>query len=206
MSGPQDFDQRAHSLWRMRLAHWQHRARYFWGMVLAMTGGGAVIAAQLILPAYTWPIAWQCLFARFLVAIGSVVGKGLTRLQLQRPRLKGFALPCAPLPQTPVDCPAVRRQVRHGHWPFLPTRTASPCRGQTGAMLRPLSRRRVVLRRFVIARRLTRTRQRTDRSDHQTGPGRASGAALRAISLTRLHKVPFGSPATKPLCRGSAPR
>ena len=77
MSGPQEFDQRAHSLWRMRLAHWQHRARYFWGMVLAMTGGGAVVAAQLALPAYTWPIAWQCLFARFLVAVGSVVGKDL---------------------------------------------------------------------------------------------------------------------------------
>ena len=77
MSGPQDFDQRAHSLWRMRVAHWQHRARYFWGMVLAMTGGGAVVAAQLALPAYTWPIAWQCLFARFLVALGSMVGKDL---------------------------------------------------------------------------------------------------------------------------------
>ena len=54
---------------------------------------------------------------------------------------------------------------------------------------------------LVVTRRLGRAGQSRNRSDHQTGPGFASGAALFAISLTRLHSVPAGSPATKAGCR-----
>ena len=77
MSGPQDFDQRAHSLWRMRTAHLQQRVGFFWKMVLMMTGGGAVMATQLALPTHAIPIAGQCLGARLLVMLGGMVGKDL---------------------------------------------------------------------------------------------------------------------------------
>ena len=49
---------------------------------------------------------------------------------------------------------------------------------------------------LVVACGLASTGECRDRSDHQTGPGLTSGAALRAISLTRLHRVSDGSPAT----------
>ena len=73
----EDFAPRAHSLWRMRMAHLQQRFSFFWKLVLATTFGGAVIVAQLVLPAQSWTLATQCLGARLLVLLGSMSGQDL---------------------------------------------------------------------------------------------------------------------------------
>ena len=73
----EDFAPRAHSLWRMRMAHLQQRFSFFWKLVLATTFGGAVIVAQLVLPAQSWTLATQCLGARSLVLLGSMSGQNL---------------------------------------------------------------------------------------------------------------------------------
>ena len=73
----EDFAPRAHSLWRMRMAHLQQRFSFFWKLVLATTFGGAVIVAQVVLPAQSWTLATQCLGARLLVLLGSMSGQDL---------------------------------------------------------------------------------------------------------------------------------
>ena len=73
----EDFAPRAHSLWRMRMAHLQQRFSFFWKLVLATTFGGAVIVAQLVLPAQSWTLATQCLGARLLNLLGSMSGQDL---------------------------------------------------------------------------------------------------------------------------------
>ncbi len=73
----EDFAPRAHSLWRMRMAHLQQRFSFFWKLVLATTFGGAVIVAQLVLSAQSWTLATQCLGARLLVLLGSMSGQDL---------------------------------------------------------------------------------------------------------------------------------
>jgi hypothetical protein len=70
-----DFTTRAHSLWRMRMAHFQQRFSFFWKLLLGCMLSGSVITAQFLIPAKAWSIAGQCLVARVLVFVGGMAGR-----------------------------------------------------------------------------------------------------------------------------------
>ena len=67
-----DFVARAHSLWRVRMARFQERLRFFWQLLLACTGCGALLWSQFTLPGYAWTVALQCLGGKGLDLIGSL--------------------------------------------------------------------------------------------------------------------------------------
>ena len=58
-----DFVTRAHALWRVRMAQWQQRLRFFSTLSLCATGAGAIIAPQFLLMPEEIKVAMQCMLA-----------------------------------------------------------------------------------------------------------------------------------------------
>ncbi len=73
-----DFVTRAHALWRVRMAQWQQRLRFFSTLSLCATGAGAIIAPQFLLMPEEIKVAMQCMLANLIALLGQIVGKDLT--------------------------------------------------------------------------------------------------------------------------------
>ncbi|MCP5386242.1 MAG: type IV secretion system DNA-binding domain-containing protein [Novosphingobium sp.] len=72
-----DFVTRAHALWRVRLAQWQQRFRFFSTLTLGAAGAGAIIAPQFLLLPAEIMVAVQYLWANVLASLGSLAGKDI---------------------------------------------------------------------------------------------------------------------------------
>lgn len=72
-----DFASRSHSLWRMRMAHFQQRFGFFSKLILACTGAGAIIWSQFTLPPWTWTVAGQCLGGKVLQVFAEMAGRDI---------------------------------------------------------------------------------------------------------------------------------
>ena len=72
-----DFVTRAHALWRVRMAQWQQRLRFFSTLSLCATGAGAIIAPQFLLMPEEIKVAMQCMLANLIALLGQIVGKDL---------------------------------------------------------------------------------------------------------------------------------
>ena len=72
-----DFVTRAHALWRVRMAQWQQRLRFFSTLSLCATGAGAIIAPQFLLMPEETKVAMQCMLANLIALLGQIVGKDL---------------------------------------------------------------------------------------------------------------------------------
>ena len=72
-----DFVTRAHALWRVRMAQWQQRLRFFSTLSLCATGAGAIIAPQFLLMPEESKVAMQCMLANLIALLGQIVGKDL---------------------------------------------------------------------------------------------------------------------------------
>lgn len=72
-----DFVTRAHALWRVRMAQWQQRLRFFSTLSLCATGAGAIIAPQFLLMPEEIKVAMQCMLANLIALLGQTVGKDL---------------------------------------------------------------------------------------------------------------------------------
>ena len=72
-----DFVTRAHALWRVRMAQWQQRLRFFSTLSLCATGAGAIIAPQFLLMSEEIKVAMQCMLANLIALLGQIVGKDL---------------------------------------------------------------------------------------------------------------------------------
>ena len=72
-----DFVTRAHALWRVRMAQWQQRLRFFSTLSLCATGAGAIIAPQFLLMPEEIKVAMQCMLSNLIALLGQIVGKDL---------------------------------------------------------------------------------------------------------------------------------
>ena len=72
-----DFVTRAHALWRVRMAQWQQRFRFFSKLILLSTGAGAIIAPQFMMLPAELKVAGQCLGAKLLAILGEMAGKDM---------------------------------------------------------------------------------------------------------------------------------
>lgn len=77
MTQRNDFAFRSHSLWRMRMSHFQQRIRFYWQLVAGSTLCGAFAGIQLFMAPQTMAPALQCLGARLLVQLGEMTGQEL---------------------------------------------------------------------------------------------------------------------------------
>ena len=77
MTQGHDFASRSHSLWRMRMAHFQQRFGFFSKLILASTGAGAIIWSQFTLPPWTWTVAGQCLGGKALQLFAEMAGRDI---------------------------------------------------------------------------------------------------------------------------------
>lgn len=77
MTRSHDFAFRSHSLWRMRMSHFQQRIRFYWQLVAGSTLCGAFAGIQLFMAPQTMAPALQCLGARLLVQLGDMTGQDL---------------------------------------------------------------------------------------------------------------------------------
>ena len=67
-----DFVTRAHALWRVRMAHWQQRFRFFSTITLGAAATGAIIAPQFLLHGPAITTAVQYAWANLLTLLGSL--------------------------------------------------------------------------------------------------------------------------------------
>jgi len=72
-----DFVTRAHALWRVRMAQWQQRFRFFSTITLGAAVTGAIIAPQFLLLPAEIMVAVQYLWANVLASLGSLAGKDI---------------------------------------------------------------------------------------------------------------------------------
>ncbi len=72
-----DFVTRAHALWRVRMAHWQQRFRFFSTITLGAAGAGAFIAPQFLLHGPAIRTAVQYAWANVLTLLGSLGGSDI---------------------------------------------------------------------------------------------------------------------------------
>ncbi|NML96135.1 type IV secretion system DNA-binding domain-containing protein [Novosphingobium olei] len=77
MTQRHDFAFRSHSLWRMRMSHFQQRIRFYWQLVAGSTLCGAFAGIQLFMAPQSMAPALQCLGARLLVQLGEMTGQDL---------------------------------------------------------------------------------------------------------------------------------
>lgn len=77
MTQRHDFAFRSHSLWRMRMSHFQQRIRFYWQLVAGSTLCGAFAGIQLFMAPQSMAPALQCLGARLLVQLGDMTGQEL---------------------------------------------------------------------------------------------------------------------------------
>ena len=77
MTHAHDFTTRAHSLWRMRMAHFQQRFGFFSKLILACAGAGSIIWSQFTLPAWAWTVAGQCLGGKLLQVFAEMAGRDI---------------------------------------------------------------------------------------------------------------------------------
>ena len=77
MTHGHDFTTRAHSLWRMRMAHFQQRFGFFSKLILACTGAGSIIWSQFTLPSWAWTVAGQCLGGKLLQVFAEMADKDI---------------------------------------------------------------------------------------------------------------------------------
>jgi len=77
MTQGHDFASRSHSLWRMRMTHFQQRFGFFSKLILASTGAGAIIWSQFTLPPWTWTVAGQCLGGKMLQVFAEMAGRDI---------------------------------------------------------------------------------------------------------------------------------
>lgn len=72
-----DFVTRAHALWRVRMAQWQQRFRFFSTITLGAAGAGAFIAPQFLLHGPAITTAVQYAWAKLLTLLGSLGGSDI---------------------------------------------------------------------------------------------------------------------------------
>tara|TARA_Y100000114_G_scaffold72967_2_gene66860 strand:- start:15055 stop:16875 length:1821 start_codon:yes stop_codon:yes gene_type:complete len=72
-----DFVTRAHALWRVRMAQWQQRFRFFSTITLGAAGAGAFIAPQFLLHGLAITTALQFAWANALTLLGSLTGSDI---------------------------------------------------------------------------------------------------------------------------------
>lgn len=72
-----DFVTRAHALWRVRMAQWQQRFRFFSTITLGAAGAGAFIAPQFLLHGPAIKTAVQYAWANVLTLLGSLGGSDI---------------------------------------------------------------------------------------------------------------------------------
>ncbi|CDO36131.1 type IV secretion system DNA-binding domain-containing protein [Novosphingobium sp. KN65.2] len=72
-----DFVTRAHALWRVRMAQWQQRFRFFSTITLGAAGTGAFIAPQFLLHGPAITTAVQYAWANMLTLLGSLGGSDI---------------------------------------------------------------------------------------------------------------------------------
>lgn len=77
MTQNHDFASRSHSLWRMRMAHFQQRSGFFVKLVLACTGAGSIIWAQFTVSSRAWTAAGQCLGGKVLQVFAEMAGRDI---------------------------------------------------------------------------------------------------------------------------------
>ena len=72
-----DFVTRAHALWRVRMAQWQQRFRFFSTITLGAAATGAIIAPQFLLHGPAITTALQYAWANVLTLLGSLTGSDI---------------------------------------------------------------------------------------------------------------------------------
>lgn len=72
-----DFVTRAHALWRVRMAQWQQRFRFFSTITLGAAATGAIIAPQFLLHGPAITTAVQYAWANLLTLLGSLGGSDI---------------------------------------------------------------------------------------------------------------------------------
>lgn len=72
-----DFVTRAHALWRVRMAQWQQRFRFFSTITLGAAATGAIIAPQFLLHGPAITTALQYTWANVLTLLGSLTGSDI---------------------------------------------------------------------------------------------------------------------------------
>ncbi|QKG72284.1 type IV secretion system DNA-binding domain-containing protein [Erythrobacter mangrovi] len=72
-----DFVTRAHALWRVRMAQWQQRFRFFSTITVGAAGAGALIAPQFLLHGPAITTAVQYAWANLLTLLGSLGGSDI---------------------------------------------------------------------------------------------------------------------------------
>ena len=72
-----DFVTRAHALWRVRMARWQQRFRFFSTITLGAAATGAIIAPQFLLHGPAITTAVQYAWANVLTLLGSLGGSDI---------------------------------------------------------------------------------------------------------------------------------
>ncbi|WBY16710.1 type IV secretion system DNA-binding domain-containing protein [Erythrobacteraceae bacterium WH01K] len=72
-----DFVTRAHALWRVRMAQWQQRFRFFSTITFGAAATGAIIAPQLLLHGPAITTAVQYAWANVLTLLGSLGGSDI---------------------------------------------------------------------------------------------------------------------------------
>ncbi|MEC7741642.1 MAG: type IV secretion system DNA-binding domain-containing protein [Pseudomonadota bacterium] len=72
-----DFVTRAHALWRVRMAQWQQRFRFFSTITLGAAATGAIIAPQFLLHGPAITTALQYAWANALTLLGSLTGSDI---------------------------------------------------------------------------------------------------------------------------------
>lgn len=72
-----DFVTRAHALWRVRMAQWQQRFRFFSTITLGAAATGAIIAPQFLLHGPAMTTALQYTWANVLTLLGSLTGSDI---------------------------------------------------------------------------------------------------------------------------------
>lgn len=72
-----DFVTRAHALWRVRMAQWQQRFRFFCTITLGPAATGAIIAPQFLLHGPAITTALQYAWATVLTLLGSLTGSDI---------------------------------------------------------------------------------------------------------------------------------
>ena len=72
-----DFVTRAHALWRVRMAQWQQRFRFFSTITFGAAGAGAFIAPQFLLHGPAIKTAVQYAWANVLTLLGSLGGSDI---------------------------------------------------------------------------------------------------------------------------------
>ena len=72
-----DFVTRAHALWRVRMAQWQQRFRFFSTITLGAAGVGAIIAPRFLLHGPAITTALQYVWANVLTLLGSLTGSDI---------------------------------------------------------------------------------------------------------------------------------